>query len=434
LANAMAAHAAVLSDPKVYRTIGNHGLNQDMGLLGLGCATANATWRNLAVQRIGILAARSIDAQGVTDEGSTLYENLNYVWYKQTIQRLKDCGQAVPAVMSRVDLMPNFLAQATMPNGQLVGLGDSDPVASIVPIPGTQEQYAASRGATGPPPTQTFSVYSRGYLFSRSTWAPNSPNASFLSLRFGQSRDEQVHGQNDATDVTFYALGKELLWENGLYGAGGGPFRSYVVGRSAQNTVDVPSVAYNPATHTRLLRSKTTTSYDTATVLSPDLVGVTVQRTVLHSKVGGFLVVDDQVTQAKSRTVIQRWQLAEGRQIFTSTARVSTSGPGTNATLMWVGTKPHLQVVSGQTKPTVLGWRSDHSNRIVPAPTVEASVNGKHVRMTMVLIPRSSSTHASIIKITHVDNAHGVRQFDVTTATGTYHVRISATSASVVKI
>jgi hypothetical protein len=434
LRNAMTNHAAALSDPHVYRTIGNHGLAQDMGLLGLGCVSGTKSWQDLAVKRIAALADRSIDSQGVTDEGSAMYQYFNYVWYGETRQRLKDCNRAIPADLARVDLMPSFLAQATMPNGQVVGFGDSNPVFSVRSIAGTTQQYAATLGASGPRPKQTFSIFSRGYLFSRSTWAPNRPDSSFMSLRFGQSRNEQVHGHNDATEVTFYALGKELLWNNGLWGARGGAFRSYVLGRAAQNAIDVPAVPYNPNAHSPLLRSKSTSSYDFATVTSPVLVGVTTQRTVLHAKVGGFLVVDDLVTQAKSRTVVQRWQLAEGRTTFVTTARVSTSGSGTNATLMWVGTHPHLRVVKGQTKPTVVGWRSDRSNQIVPSPTVEASVNGKRVRLTMVLVPRSSSTRGSKIKISHVHNTTTTRQFDVTTATGTYHVRISATSASVVKL
>ena len=98
------------------------------------------------------------------------------------------------------------------------GLGDSEP---MWPTTCDRRHLASVRldaGSTGPRPTKTFMIYDRGYLFSRKTWDPHTPQSSYLTLRFGQSRQHQVHGQDDATDVTFYALGKEQLWGNGVYG------------------------------------------------------------------------------------------------------------------------------------------------------------------------------------------------------------------------
>jgi hypothetical protein len=65
---------------------------------------------------------------------------------------------------------------------------------------------------------------------------------------------------------------------------------------------------------------------------------------------------------------------------------------------------------------------------------VEASVNAKHVRLTMVLVPRSASTAPSLIRVTRVRTSAYVRQFDVVTETGTYRVHITGHSASVVKL
>jgi hypothetical protein len=52
----------------------------------------------------------------------------------------------------------------------------------------------------------------------------------------------------------------------------------------------------------------------------------------------------------------------------------------------------------------------------------------------MVLVPRSASTDASQIKIVRVRTSLSTRQFDVVTETGTYRVRITTHSASVVKL
>jgi hypothetical protein len=207
-----------------------------------------------------------------------------------------------------------------------------------------------------------------------------------------------------------------------------------VTSRAAQNIVDVPSVSYNRDAHSTLVHAKTTDALDLATVTSRTLTGVLTRRTVVHAKQGGFLVVDDQVTQSKSRTVVQRWQLEEDRKTAIHPARVTTTGSGTNAVLLWVGMSPHLQVIKGQTRPGIDGWRSDHSFTIVPSPTAEASVNGKRVRLTMVLIPRAAGVPQATLRITGVRTTTTARQFDVHSATGVYRVRLTASSASVVRL
>jgi hypothetical protein len=277
-------------------------------------------------------------------------------------------------------------------------------------------------------------VYDRGYLFSRKTWDPSSGQSSYLTLRFGQSHNEAAHGQDDATDVTFYALGREQLWGNGVHGNPGSPPRDYVRSTRAQNIVDIVGATYVRSVRTPLLWTSNTQAYDAASVSNRTLSGATTVRTVIHAKQGGFLVVDDRVTQSASREIIQRWQLGEDRHTSVGSQRVATSGSGSNATLMWVATAVHLRVVKGRTSPSLLGWRSDRSEQFTPSPVVEASVTAKHVRITMVLVPRSASTAASLIKIVRVRTSPSVRQFDVVTETGTYRVRITVHSASVVRL
>ena len=102
----------------------------------------------------------------------------------------------------------------------------------------------------------------------------------------------------------------------------------YVLSRRAQNTVDIVGATYNRAVLRPLLWSSHTARYDAAAVSNRTLSGATTVRTVIHAKEAGFLVVDDIVTQSRSRTIIQRWQLGEDRKTQISTKRVSTSGSG----------------------------------------------------------------------------------------------------------
>ena len=325
----------------------------------------------------------------MTDEGSSLYEYLNYRWYSEATKKLKLCGITPPAVLARVSRMPAVVAQETAPNGDLVGLGDSDPMWPTSAIVGTWQQYASTQGALGPRPTKTFMIYDRGYLFSRKTWDPHTPEGSYLTLRFGQSRQHQVHGQDDATDVTFYALGKEQLWGNGVFGddAFHGR-RTYVQSRRAQNTVDIVGATYNRAVLTPLLWSSHTARYDAAAVSNRTCP---VRRRCAPSSMRRTQDSSSSTTsstQSRSRTIIQT--LAAGR---------GPQDPGQHQAGVDIrdGFKRHPHVGrhrseaacrqgSGEPDGPRLAQRQGPANARRP-PWSRASVNAKHVRLTMVLVP-----------------------------------------------
>ena len=170
LTKAEAVHAAALSDDDEYRTVGNHGLHQNIGLLALGCKAGNNTWRDLAVTRINKLLSRSVDAQGVSDEGSMLYQELNHRWYSEVRARLVACDLLPGSLFGRLDLMSRVLAHATQPDGNTVAFGDTSAIQPARVIPGTESEYAATQGQSGPHPLDTFAVFNRGYAFSRSGW------------------------------------------------------------------------------------------------------------------------------------------------------------------------------------------------------------------------------------------------------------------------
>src|SRR3990172_1052477 len=152
--SALAVHGRTLADPAFYRREGNHALNQDIGLLEAGCVFRRSDWTSLAADRINDLIGRSIDGQGATNEQAIYYELYNYERYRYAEQRLAECGQTVGGTFERVDLMPAFLAHATLPNGTYAPLGDTSARNAKV-IPGTPAEFAATKGASGPKPGST---------------------------------------------------------------------------------------------------------------------------------------------------------------------------------------------------------------------------------------------------------------------------------------
>ncbi|MBC7633045.1 heparinase II/III family protein [Aeromicrobium sp.] len=432
LTQAMSTHAAALMDKTQYRVIGNHALHQNMGLLALGCHTSTPAWTEVATDRNRTLLSRSVDTQGVTDEGSVTYQYLNYLWYLEVRKRLELCDIPATGPFERIALMPKFLAQATKPNTRLVSYGDTDSIAQAQPIPGTDAEYSATQGTSGVRPSALFSVYQRGFAFSRTGWFDTQTAAqqAQAAIRFGPSLAARVHGHEDAGAISYYAMGKELLWQPGQYGAAGGAPRRYVRSNEAHNVIDIPALTYDQTATSPLSVTRSTRDLDLVTIRSKVLTGASWQRSMIHIKSPNLLVVDDRVTQSTARTVIQRWNVGADRSAKAGNGRAGTSGSGSNATFLWAGDRPNVSIVKGRTNP-MLGWRSEKASRFIATPVVQASLKAKTVRLTAVIVPRSSSTDPTKIKIIRTSTTSTTRMVDVKISSKVYRVTFTGSDAKI---
>lgn len=433
LVDAIDTHAEMLSDPDRFASNSNHGLYQNLGLLALGCSRGVAAWRDLAVGRATAMLEYAVDEQGVTNEGSVEYQVSNYIWYRQLAEQLRRCG--IPRIqrLDRVDLMPDFLAQATQPDGNLVAWGDSSALDRGVSIPGTGAEYAMTEGRSGPRPDRTFAVYPRGYAFSRSGWfdTQSAARQSLASIRFGAPKSTAVHGHEDSGALGYFAYGHQVLWQPGLWGGSGGPERRYVLSNQAHNTIDIAGAAYDPTVPTPLVAATTTPAADVVTVDSTALQYASWRRTMVHVKGPELMVVDDRVNQLANRTVLQRWHLGSDRRVTASSCgRADTAGPGSNATFLWIGGCPRLSLAVGQTSP-LLGWRSPHVNEFVPAPTLIARTSGLQARMTTIIVPRPSGVRPSEVEVlwSRLDQKGGAA--DVRVGRRVHRVTFTSTRSSV---
>ena len=105
---------------------GNHALNQSIGLLDVGCYLGRTDWQGIAARRIDAFVTRAIDRQGVSEEQATKYDRYDYERFMLLRDHLLACGLPAPAGFERVERIPDFLAQATRPDGHYETIGDSD--------------------------------------------------------------------------------------------------------------------------------------------------------------------------------------------------------------------------------------------------------------------------------------------------------------------
>ncbi len=175
LDDAIALHGAVLADPGFYvrhrqprpepvaRPAGRRLLPRPHGLAG----------RRQSTHRPFI--TRAIDTQGVSEEQATKYDRYDYDRFMLAARPpagLRAAGAERASTGSQ--RIPDFLAQATRPDGHYETIGDSDD-RSWPAIGGTAEEYTASLGTRGTPPATTIAVFRRGYAFGRTGWGWRRP-------------------------------------------------------------------------------------------------------------------------------------------------------------------------------------------------------------------------------------------------------------------
>lgn len=366
----------------------NHGLTQDINLLRIGCAyPATAfggdalSWRQTAVAQMTASFGPNrygpaIDAQGAVNEQATLYENFVDNLWKIARPLLASCGYALPGwITARIARLPDFLAYATEPDGNLVQIGDS----------------YVERPSRHPTPPHLVAVYSAGYVFGRSGW---TPAASFYSLRFGPGR--QIHGHDDHMGLTYYARGRNLIVDAGHDGYASTPYRTWLISPEAASTLVLPGVPFNPAAPTAMVADGTGRYgqfyefYDTAFGGDPR------QRSVFVSQRPDLVVVFDQAAGAGRYE--QLWHLDPALAVTRAgPAGAIASAPGTELALLRVPLPGQsfpagsVTVARGQTDP-YQGWVSHQLEQRVPADTVEMTQDGPSAAMLTVIVPAAPGT------------------------------------------
>jgi hypothetical protein len=280
--------------------------------------------------------------------------------------------------------MPAFLAHATLPDGTYDMVGDTEREPALA-VPGTIAEYAATRGASGPVPTETTVLYHHaGWLFGRTGWGVSRPFEDEItySLRFGPPA--RIHGHRDGGSVTLSGLGSRLVLDPGKYRYGDSPFRRYFAGPSAHNLVVVDGVERRNAPTP--LRSHTVTPRAIDTRVAPGgLAGVRHQRRVIFSRRLGYLLVEDRLSSDDTHRYRQLWHLAEDADPIADGERIATRGPLGRLVIQNL-TGGSTRVVVGTSHP-IQGWVSYRYGVRLAAPVVEVTKSGRWARYVTLLAP-----------------------------------------------
>jgi hypothetical protein len=410
-----------------YGGVGNHALNTNRGLLAAGCFLRRNDWIDLAASRINTLLKASVDREGITNEQSVGYQQYNYILYTRARAELLACGRPEPTAFGRVRLMPAMLAHATLPNGEYELLGDTLAKEAKL-FPGTPTEFTASRGTLGAPPDSKKVVYGAGFAFDRSGWGTERPYADELvfTLRFGPGR--RLHGHHDGTSLTLYCFGSRLLLDAGKKSYEQAVWRTWFASRAAHNVVTVDGLTFNRSSTS--MATNLGQRADLFTMTNGGYSGVSNRRTVVYSRRGMYLIVDDRLSSTSSHKYRQLWHLREGSDpLLLADGARTRSAAGNVEIRQLLGTNSG-RILSGSTSPRQ-GWLSYEYEKFIPAPVVEQIKSGTSVRYITLLAPFGASPTTSAQLVQTWSDGY---QLDVHFDGGAERISVRGTEVTVVDL
>ncbi len=402
LSAGLTTHGGRLADPRYYAGPSNQGLDQAIGLLGVGCVLGRRDWGDTAVTRMAKDVGVSIDAQGATNEQAPGYSSYVYDRWTLAKSKIDECNYTVPAsISSRLTALPSFIAHSMQPNGTFAQIGDSFATAPSR-INGTPVEYAVTQGASGPKPAEEVRVYDAGYVFGRTGWGESRPFTaeSFYSIHYGPTRN--YHGHQDHTSLTYYTRGRNVLVDAGHDGYLLDNYRKYLMAPEGHNVLAVTGARLLGAA-TSMVRKTILDKSQFYEMTGKPYEGVARTRGVLVVENPGFIVVYDRATSTVPVTFTQLWHLAPdfvAKRLTRNSIQLMTSDSQTQvfiSNVLFPGqTAPAggTLVKKGATSP-YQGWLSRKLHERVQTPAVLMPRGGKSARMLSVFVPARTTAGIS---------------------------------------
>ncbi len=397
LDDALLTHARYLIDN--WSGAHNHGTDQSIALLGVGCTYGRNDLMQLAATRLNKAVKTAIDDDGSTNEQSVGYADFNYRLWGRAADRLKDCGvDPGPEIENRRQALGEWLATATTSTGYMHQIGNTGH-QKLPSVPGTPMEFVGTQGKKGKKPRLRTAIYKAGYVFGRTGWGEKRPFAeeSTYSLRFGLAR--RWHGHQDHTAITYNWKGHDILIDPGYGGHQSEARQEWAKGPAAHNQLTIPTAkAKNPVT--RLVGAVSTPNSDYFELSDQPAEGVDRTRDVLVLKDPDLVITLDRASSGSSQRYETLWHLPPGDKVAVespTTAVATRPGDAVRTHLLHVqvdGDTGTTTVEEGSQNPPQ-GWFFKDIFTVSPAPVVKFAHTGQNARILSAIVPAKASEQVS---------------------------------------
>jgi hypothetical protein len=407
----------------------NHGFNEAAALLSAAVnfpqMPSAAAWQALALSRLQTLSRDTIDADGVEIENSPFYQFYVLSAVVQDAKWMSTYGVPKPdGFDARVASMFDYATYSTQPDGYVPLLGasvtldvnklypkiyDADALDGLAGIEAMAPAFTFVRelGASGTAPTVLNKRYPvSGQSFLRSGFGSKSDCVDQTWISFNVGNYRSAHNHFDALGITYYANGKALLPDSGLYEYGSSsapePLTTYFWGTRAHNTVVVDG-ADQPLSAAPLVVGGAVIERDGWLYQSGghDLYpGVSHRRSVLllARDVSLFL---DQLESASPHDYAQTWHFEPDATVVATDLDLAAADSKGNAELalhqaaVTAGTT--LSLLDGQDGAVIQGFFSDEYGHKVPNYAAEYHVNATQAGFATLLASGKYASAAATV-------------------------------------
>lgn len=338
LKESLTVHARLLSNPRLYKKGHNHGIDQDIALMAIGCRYNRKDWSDLASRRLTGTVKLDVDSQGALMEQAPRYAVYVYGRLQVAMTNMRACGRKVPGeIGKRAEALKDFIAHSTQPNGFMVPIGD-----------GSAETEPKMETGT---PKEKVRTYRAGYVYGRTDW--DKRDSAYYSIRYGPGM--KYHGHEDHLGVTYYAQGRDVLVDAGFHSYEKTSYRYWTLSPEAHNVPTVVGQRFRPRTASKLVKTgygKDRQSFR----LSDQAYGVTRTRSVFVNHGEDVMAVYD--TASGGKKIRNLWRFDDELKLISNKGGRVVLGDGSfKVTLVQLSS---CRPVGGQKveRGGRLGWMS----------------------------------------------------------------------------
>ena len=421
-------HAKYLSDEKFYRKAHNHGIDQDIALIGIALTfpefKESQYWLALGQERLKQQLLDTVSENGVHLEHSPGYHirTFNCLSKAFTIAKKFKLPISEDQYFSKtLGNMGRFAAYIIKPDGRLAMVGDT---GYSTPVDATHDflsqyaqkdpilNYVLTRGKEGKPYKNVI-YQEEGYAIFRDAFDNDSEYGDSFYLMFTAANNKgRAHKHMDDLSFILFAYGHDLLIDPGKYTYNyNTPGAKYIVSRWAHNVVTVDNENYfSPAAAIDKYFSNDQCDMIQASYkVHPNFMH---QRTLLYLRPQNVILIDEikalnKTSASENHTFEQLFHFApniktqidkQGSVVKGVVPNSDQNTPAITITQLNDG-KKSAEIICGSDDP-MQGWVSLSHGSLTKAPV--AKFMGKGVEATFVTclsITKESTDEGKTIKI-----------------------------------
>lgn len=435
--DAISKVAVFLTHEENFQATQNHGFNESAALLLIAVNFPEMkdapAWKALGLRRLGTMTKDVVDADGVEVENSPFYQFYVLSFLQQDSKWMSKFGVAKPEGFDeRIAAMFEYATYSTQPDGYVPLLGASVSLNVHKNLPNVYGEAALDEsdaledvtpnftfirefGEAGVAPTalnKRFSVSGQSFLRSSFGSKDDFTGQTWLSFNVGNVRNN--HNHNDALAITYFANGKTLLTDSGLYeyeSASNKAYPEYFKSTRAHNTVVVDGQDQPEGSRVVggavlqgegwLYQSGRHTLY----------TGVSHRRSVLLLKRDVGLVLDT-LESDTPHDYAQTWHIEKDALVTVhGLDLVALSASGLPELALRQARTPGLTVslVKGQEKPFIQGFQSDKYGKKSPNYAVEYRTQASRASFATILTSGPNALTPTTVSTAYDDVTDAVK-------------------------